>query len=263
MKDLSKINYPELDKKEVTEAVFWPRPDLFAEGEEDKEIMIPVGDEVKIGAKFHIYGPRAANILFFHGNGEIVSDFDQLGSVFNQMGVNFLPVDYRGYGKSTGSPTVTEMMRDAHRIFSFVQNWLIKNNYNGPFLVMGRSLGSASALELASSYQQDLQGLIIESGFAYISPLLKLLGLDPDQIGFQEESGPGNLDKISKITQPTLIIHAEQDHIIPYSEAKILYENCPANEKNLLTIAHANHNDIFAWGLKNYLQAIAELLKKV
>ena len=52
--------------------------------------------------------PAAPSILFFHGNGEIVADYDDLGPLYNRMGINFLAADYRGYGRSTGRPTTFE-----------------------------------------------------------------------------------------------------------------------------------------------------------
>lgn len=55
---------------------------------------------------------NAPTLLFFHGNGEIVEDYDDIAQIYLKLGINFLPVDYRGYGRSTGSPTVTAMMRD-------------------------------------------------------------------------------------------------------------------------------------------------------
>ena len=120
----------------------------------------------------------APNVLFFHGNGEIVADYNDLGPLYISNGLNFMPVDYRGYGRSTGRPTVAAMMMDCHSIFEFTKRWLRDNGYTGRFIVMGRSLGSAPALELASHYKDQIDGLIVESGFAYTGPLLALVGIN-------------------------------------------------------------------------------------
>ena len=128
---------------------------------------------------------------------------------------------------------------------------------------MGRSLGSASVLELAAAHGPKIDGLIIESGFAYAGPLLQLLGIDLKAIGFNEEKGFGNIDKIRKFTNPSLIIHAEYDHIIPFSDGQALYEACPSGDKIFLPIPDANHNDIFMHGAQEYLAAVAGLVAKV
>ncbi len=260
MIDLTKIDYSHLDCPEILMFLFHPRPEWGSATSAGIDVMIPVDEDISIGARFHLLEKDAPNILFFHGNGEIVADYDDMGPLYNRHGLNFLPVDYRGYGSSGGSPTVTAMMRDCHVIFQFVKTWLKENGFQGPLVIMGRSLGSASALELAFHYQGDMAGLIIESGFAYAGPLLQLLGIDPEAIGFQEDKGFRNVDKIATFHKPTLVIHAEYDHIIPFSDGRTLYEACPAQAKKFLMIPGANHNDIFIRGLTLYMDTVKEFV---
>jgi hypothetical protein len=271
MKDISTIDYTALDRPEVLMFLFHPRPEStgpFSKTADPqkrvsipKDILIPVQDDIAIGARFHMAEKSGGNLLFFHGNGEIVADYDELGGVYNQSGINFLAVDYRGYGRSGGKPTVTAMMQDCHVIFQFVRKWLQQNDFSGPLIVMGRSLGSASVLELAAAYKDVIDGLIVESGFAYAAPLLSLLGIDIAALGFKEEEGFRNVDKIRKFDKPSLIIHAEFDHIIPYSDGQALYEACPSGNKKLLKIPGANHNDIFMRGFQQYLAAVKDIVE--
>ncbi len=266
--DLS-ADYSVLDRPEVSGLLFHPRPEPAVASQRPDaasgdmstvDILIPVAKDVTIGARFHMSHPSGGNILFFHGNGEIVADYDDLGPIYNRMGINFLAVDYRGYGRSSGTPTVSAMMQDCHRILDFVRGWLQEHNFNGPLILMGRSLGSASVLELAAAHGASINGLIVESGFADAAALLKLLGIDPEALGFKEEKGFRNIDKIRKFDKPTLIIHAEFDHIIPFSDGRALYEACSSTEKFFLKIPGANHNDIFMRGLEPYLAAVKKLV---
>ena len=111
MQNAPRVDYSPLDQPEVVSRLFHPRPEWHASdrGGPSRDVLIPVEKDVVVGGRFHMADPRAPNILFFHGNGEIVADYDDLGPFYNRMGINFLPVDYRGYGRSTGSPTVTAM----------------------------------------------------------------------------------------------------------------------------------------------------------
>ena len=271
MKDISTIDYAPLDRPEVLMFLFHPRPEStgpFPETNESenrfskqKDILIPVQDDIAVGARFHMVEKTGGNLLFFHGNGEIVADYDELGAVYKQSGINLLAVDYRGYGRSGGKPTVTAMMQDCLIIFHFVRKWLQQNNFTGPLILMGRSLGSASVLELAAAYKNLIDGLIVESGFAYAGPLLTLLGIDFAALGFKEENGFRNVDKIKNFDKPTLIIHAEFDHIIPYSDGQTLHEACPSRNKRLLKIPGANHNDIFMRGFQDYLAAVKDIVE--
>ena len=258
MIDISIIDYSKFDIHEILMVLFHPRRDFcnFQSGDSYEDLLIPVEKDVAISGRFHPTGISAPNILFFHGNGEIAADYNDIGETYNRRGINFLVVDYRGYGRSTGNPSITSMMRDAHLIFEWTQDWLAERNYYGPLIVMGRSLGSAPALELASHYNNRIAGLIIESGFSYIGPLLELLGVNIEALGIREEDGPCNIDKIMTFNKPTLIIHAEYDHIIPFAEGRALYVASTAKDKRLLKIPDADHNTIFFKGMSEYMEAI-------
>ena len=264
MVDRSQIDYSHLDRPEILRFLFHPRGEYrgVEKPPNATDVLIPVEDSVVIGGRFHVAQQASPNLLFFHGNGEIVADYDEMGPLYNRMGINFLAVDYRGYGRSTGSPTITAMMRDCHEIFEFSVKWLKDKGCAGPLIAIGRSLGSASALELASHYRDRMSGLIIESGFAFAAPLLRLLGINPDALGSEEEQGFRNLDKIRTWDKPALIIHAELDQIIPFSEGEALYHACPSSEKTLLKIPFADHNDIFVRGLREYLSEVAALARR-
>lgn len=251
--------YTHLDTPDILSRLFHPRPEFGASGL-GEDVSIPVAEGVSIGGRFHQAQGDGPTILFFHGNGEIVADYDQLAPLINELGAHFLPVDYRGYGRSSGTPTVTAMMHDCHPIFSFVRSYLQDKGLTGPLVVMGRSLGSAPGLEVARSYPDQVAGLVIESGFAHLMPLLDLLGVDVEMLHITERSGLGNLDSMTSITCPTLIIHAELDHIIPYAEGETLFAACSAQNKRLVRIPGANHNDILARGLSMYMSALKDFL---
>ncbi|MDX9785732.1 MAG: alpha/beta fold hydrolase [Desulfobacterales bacterium] len=263
--ETTKTDFSLIDRPEILQILFHPRSSASGEKPASGAAVlqqIPVGEAIEIGACFHMKDRVSPNILFFHGNGEIVADYDDLGPIYNQLGINFLAVDYRGYGTSTGRPTVAAMMADCHKIFHFVKTWLSANGYIGPLLVMGRSLGSASALELAATHSNDISGLIIESGFAYVGPLLALLGAPPEVTADEDALGFRNLGKIKLFTKPALIIHAELDHIIPFADGRALYDASGSQEKTFLKIPGANHNDIFARALSEYMTAVANLAYK-
>ncbi|MCD6294294.1 MAG: alpha/beta hydrolase [Deltaproteobacteria bacterium] len=265
MKKIIETDYSGLDRPEILMNLFHPRSEWkqTGGGNGGEDILIPVEDNIVVGARAYLCAKNAPTILFFHGNGEIVSDYDEPAPFYNRNGINFLPVDYRGYGRSTGQPTVTAMMRDCHRIFHFVKEKHAGAGYTGPLILMGRSLGSASALELAFHYSDKMDGLIIESGFAFSGPLLSLLGVDLGAMGLDEKADFENVSKIKTFFKPTLVIHAEHDHIIPFSDGQTLFDACPAHDKTLLKIPGANHNDILARGFSEYMTAVRSLANQI
>ena len=265
MKESSSDDYAALDRPEISMYLFHPRAAWGSPADNPyaQEIAIPVDEDVVIGARFYTASRGNPVILFFHGNGEIVDDYNDLAGIYLQLGINFFPVDYRGYGRSTGTPTVSAMMRDSRTVFRFVRSWMETNGYTGPLIVMGRSLGSASALELSAVEADRIDALIIESGFAHSQTLLRILGIDMTSIGITEAQGFRNIDKIRSFAKPTLVIHAENDHILPFADGRALFDACPAPDKKFLGIPNANHNDLFMVGLMEYMTAVVDLARKV
>ncbi len=254
-----------LDDDAVSSLLFYPRREWVDENPrtEGKDFLIPVSGGEAVGARFHEGKRKGPVILFFHGNGEIAADYDDLAPVYTTLGINFMIADYRGYGRSTGTPTVSAMLRDACDVFLYFRDWLSKSGFTGPFAVMGRSLGSAPALETAVAFQDRVDGLIIESGFARIIPLLRLIGVAPIPPGITEREDRLTLERMSAFRKPTLVIHAEYDHIIPFSDGEALFAACPSEWKRFLKVPGANHNDIFLKGFRSYLAAVHELMKQI
>jgi len=251
-----------LDQPEILRFIFYPRQedDTAPSVPNATNVLVPVDRDVSVGCRFYHSQQRGPNILFFHGNGEIVSDYDFIAPLYGERGLNLFVADYRGYGFSGGVPTTRSMIHDAHPIFHHFSEFLRKSEYTGPTFVMGRSLGSAPAVELGSSHQENLQGIIIESGFANTFDLLRCLGI-PIRIPLGKEDHLfSNCEKIKNILLPTLIIHAERDHIIPVQHARDLYQASSAKDKRLVIIPDASHNDLLMVGQRQYFQALTDFI---
>ena len=160
-------------------------------------------------------------------------------------------------------PSGTYMMRDAHVIFKEVRYWLQDAKLTGPLIIMGRSLGCACAIELAVSKEEDIAGLIIESGFALTVPLLKCLGIDTQALGITEADGFKNAQKIEQFTKPTLIIHAQYDQLIPVMSAEILQAQCAARSKEFHMVPGADHNTVLMRAGKLYFEIIKRFTDKI
>jgi hypothetical protein len=253
-----------LDRPEVLQYLFHPRKEqIQALPQGGIDFFIPVEKGEKLGARFYPSEPKEPHLLFFHGNGEIASDYDTIGPAYNSYGISFLVVDYRGYGQSTGAPTASNLLSDAHTIFTEVSSWLEEHHRTGLLIIMGRSLGSVPALEVASSYQDEISGLILDSAFARTVPLLHRLGVATETLGISEADGFANFGKIRDIGKPTLIIHGQNDEIIPPKEADILLANSGTMRKQLMIAAGCGHNDILQRCGNLYFQTIGQFVEMV
>jgi pimeloyl-ACP methyl ester carboxylesterase len=131
---------------------------------------------------------------------------------------------------------------------------------------MGRSLGSVPALEIGCCYQDEIGGLILDSGFARTVPLLNRLGVETGTLGITEANGFANFGKIRQIGKPTLIIHGQKDEIVPPADADILLFNSGTQRKQLMLAAGCGHNDILLHCREDYFNTIknfVEMVKRV
>lgn len=247
-----------LDHPEVLKVLFHPQR-IFGPSFSTPDIRlidVQVEPGIIVGGRLYPASATAPTILYFHGNGEIAANYDEIATLYTQLGITLLVMDYRAYGRSGGQPTGYNLLSDARAAFDALGGILEANGLNPPRLyVMGRSLGSAAAIEVARHAGQALAGLIIESGFADTFALLERLGARIEG-GDEARHGFGNLDKIGELETPTLVIHGQRDVLIPPQEGKALFERCGANDKQLVLIPGGHHNDLMMVGMRKYFQAI-------
>jgi len=256
------MDYSHIDQPLLLQFIFYPRKDFTPCPENGFDLSVLVGEGASISCRFFTGGRGWPWILFFHGNGEVVSDYDEISSFYHQGKMNLVVADYRGYGASTGTPTLTHLAQDAHVIFKEVREELSRRNLRKHLWVMGRSLGSISALELAYHYQQEMKGLIVESGFPSVVRIMFHLGVPSLGMGL-EKIDQEWMERIEKIFLPALIIHGELDSLVPLQNAKDIYQSLGAKDKELLVIPSATHNDIMLAGFKDYFKAIQEFVHKM
>jgi len=255
------IDYSPLDQPFLRQFIFYPRKDFAPCPGDAFDLLVSVAEGVSISCRFYIGQPEWPWVLFFHGNGEVVSDYDEISSFYHQREMNLVVADYRGYGASGGTPTLADLVQDAHIIFKEVRRELARRNLQKDLWVMGRSLGSISGLELAYHYQKEMQGLIIESGFPSVVRLITHLGIpvnDVDLEKFDREC----LERIKRIFLPSLIIHGQQDTLVPLQNAKDLHEHLGTGDKEILIIPSATHNDIMITGFQKYFEALQRFVER-
>jgi uncharacterized protein len=253
-----------LDNPLVQQFLFHPRR-VAAGGSRLKNAIdgtVPVDGGVVLGYRLYAHKPGSPVIVYFHGNGEVAAEHDDIAPMYHAIDASLLVFDYRGYGWSTGKPSVSAMNPDTEAIHYAVPGILDQAALGrSPLILMGRSLGSAPAIHLACAYPQAYRGLIIESGFAQVIPLLARLGLPIGLMG--ETADPvGNLEKMREIKLPLLIIHGDQDSLIPVSQGVMLYEASPSTNKRMKRIGHAGHNDMLYYA-EEYFEAVGEFLNGI
>ena len=249
-----------MNKNQIINSIFYPRKSNLHRDEKDH--IIDTLDGEKIGIRFFIKNSNFPTILFFHGNAELAQEYNDIAKYYNNFDLNFIVADYRGYGLSTGTPSKENLHQDSLEVFSYVKNYMIENKYTDHLYIMGRSLGSCSAFEIIDNFSDSIKGCIIESGFITEHPLFNLLNIDPENIDFNLSDGFMNLEKLKKYNGKILIIHADLDEIIPFSQAEIMMLESPSNQKEIFKVNGAGHNNVIAISREEYFKKINEFIYK-
>ncbi|MBN1690760.1 MAG: alpha/beta hydrolase [Dehalococcoidia bacterium] len=253
-----------LDHPALVGFIFCPRPDQFIYPDTDhsSSFSLPVDGGVSISCRFYLGDKGYPNILYFHGNGELASEYGEVGDLYNRAGVNLFVADYRGYGSSGGYPSISSMMKDAQGVLEGFKRILSERSMRGGVFIMGRSLGSGSAIELAANHPLDFRGLIIESGFCDVTDLMGSIGLSPFKGKAAGSVTPG-LDRVRRINLPALVMHGEHDSIVPLDEGKKIFGNLNSADKKIVVIPKADHNSIMAVGMDLYMRELKEFIQRV
>ena len=252
--------YAELDKSPLVGFLFYPRADLTPCPPGAFDFFVPVEQGVTVSCRFYVGDEGWPWILYFHGNGEVVSDYDGIAPFYHRKEINLVVADFRGYGSSGGSPNFTSLVHDAPPILEAVKKEIDQKGFQQDLWVMGRSMGSICALELADRHPDKIKGLVVESGFASVTRLIKHLALPSGGIDL-EPLEQERRNRIRKISVPALIIHGERDNLVPLQEAKDLYALLATIQKKLVIVPMADHNNIMFADLEFYLEAIQNFIE--
>ncbi len=204
-------------------------------------IFIPTKD----GAMLHGWllkgrKPVRGTVLFLHGNAQNISYHIASVSWLPSRHYNVLLYDYRGYGKSTGSPTIENSIEDFSSVMALLDSKLDKRERN--LTVFGQSLGGAFAIAAVADYKGRLpvRTLVIDSAFAGFrliahEKMSDLLLLRPfsGALKLLFTNQPDLLSSINRISPiPVLVLHGLNDKIVPPDHARQLYH--AAREPKLL-----------------------------
>ncbi len=252
-------DYSLLDQPVLLDYLFFPRQELRPAPPGSFDLQVEVEDAVSIHCRFYFGNNEWPWMLYFHGNGEVVSDYNEIARLYQAQRINLVVADYRGYGGSNGRPTFVHLVADAHKIYAAVRAEISRRELNPELWLMGRSLGSISALELAFHYQKEVLGLIIESGFASLTRLIKGLQL-PADYKVMEPIEQECLRMLGQIRIPALVIHGEEDNLVYLREGKLVFEGLGSLKKEMLIIPGAGHNDVIIMDISLYFGAIGDFV---
>ena len=224
------------------------------------DLTLTTTDGIDLKAWYQPSPHSDITILFLHGNGGHRGYRREFCQLLRAQGAGVLALDYRGYGGSEGTPSEEGLYLDAEAAFRWIEE-----NISGPIILMGESLGSGVAIEIARRHQVD--GLIIHAGYSSITEVAQShFPLIP--IGVLLRDHYDSLSKIEELHCPKLFFHGKNDRIIPLRLGERLFLAAP-EPKKWIAIENAAHNDLWLTDLAKYfaevrifVDAVADASKK-
>jgi uncharacterized protein len=246
-----------LDHPLVSSRYFFPRGEAIPD-----PYWVEAADGSKLGCYYRAVNSDAKTVVYFHGNGEVVADYlPDFPSWITGAGHNVLLAEYRGYGMSTGHPSLAGMLED---VVPIIQSLDIPDR---KIILFGRSIGSLYALHGVYRRPQ-IGGLIIESGVADLSERF-FQRVAPEELGVSRTDVVSELkkyfdyaQKLSGFQGRTLVMHARFDELLDVHQAEVLYA-AAREPKRLKIFDRGGHNDIFFRNRVEYMRLVEEFLEAV
>jgi fermentation-respiration switch protein FrsA (DUF1100 family) len=221
-----------------------------------RDVYLNTSDGQKLHGWFFPKKRQDPVILFCHGNaGNISHRLDNVQRLL-KMDLQVLIFDYRGYGKSSGRPSEKGLYRDGLAAYAY----LVENENIPPeqIILFGRSLGAAVVMEIAC--RKPARSIIIESAFTSVKDMAKNITLFR-VLAWAIPAHYNNLGKISGIRTPLLIIHGDQDEMVPFNMGQRLFETAQG-PKYFLRLSGAGHNDTYEVGGEDYFRGFKTFVKE-
>ena len=171
-------------------------------------------------------------VLFAHGNAELIEQWPDMLQPYRDMGVSLLLPEYRGYGRSAGSPSEKAITDDLERFLTEV----LRRPEVDPSRVIfhGRSLGGGAVCALAR--RRRPAALVLQSTFTSVADVARRW-LVPR---FMVRDRFDNLATLGGLDVPVLLVHGRRDRLIPVAHAETLRSAAPQAR---LVLYDADHND--------------------
>lgn len=245
------------DSPDFDESLFWPREDREPTPAGATDLRVEVAGAT-LHARWHADASCRATVIVFHGNGEIVADYDDLAPRYRSAGAELVVVDYRGYGRSTGTPRYRAAIADTVPAVQAI----LERAPRRPVIVLGRSLGGACAAEVAGQVPPLVDGIVLESAGSDLSALIGRRGLRPPATFTDDELAVFDpIPKLARCALPALVMHGEQDTLIRADEARANHAALGSAEKQLVLLPGVGHNDLMASPL--YWSALAAFVQRL
>jgi fermentation-respiration switch protein FrsA (DUF1100 family) len=181
--------------------------------------------------------PQAV-VLFACGNGGNMTYWrDYFLDLQEQCRVTVMGFDYRGYGRSHGSPNEQGVLADARA----ARKWLAAKAgiAEDQIVLLGRSIGGGVMVDLAGD---GARALVVESTFTSLPDVAaRVYPFLP--VRYVMRTRFDSMSKIKNYRSPLFVSHGTGDRLIPFAMGQQLYDAAGSTQKKFYIVEGGDHND--------------------
>ncbi len=239
-----------------------------------EEVYFETSDSLQLYGWFVKHNNPRGTFLYFGGDGfylwnRLTPDVINMLTSFN---MNLLLIDYRGYGRSEGSPTIQGIYKDGEAAYKYLCS---RNDVDSTKIILyGHSLGTFVAVHLGSIH--TTAGIILEAPISNASEMSDavlnhyapwyirwLVNISADSTVLNLD----NIKQIQKIKQPLLVITGSEDNLAPPKMGKKVYNAAHSSIKRFKIIPNGQHKNLYfnnKGGRREFfINAVSEYLNDV
>ena len=248
----------------VAYLMIWREPKLFYHPDRTPfitptgvtDLNLTASDGVPIHGWFVPAPAAKVTVLFLHGNAGNLGNRQTKIAILRDAGAEVCAIDYRGYGRSGGTPSEAGTYRDARAAYDYLTKTMNRSPRN--IVVYGESLGTAVTVELATHV--PVGGVVLEEAFTSVRDAWQKL-LPSSLVRWLVRNRYDTIHKINRLSAPLLIFHTRHDEFFPIQNAERLLAAAP--EPKQLVELHGGHNDAFWTSRVIYRQALWQFFNQL
>lgn len=201
------------------------------------EHFITMEDGAEINALHFTQEESKGLIVYFHGNAGNLDRWGEVVYPFVEMGFEVFIIDYRGYGKSSGTKSQKALLSDADMVYKYAKHLAPENE----IILFGRSLGSAFASYVAG--KNDPSMVILETPFSSLRDAAKdFIPIYPTNYLLRYNFK--NYEYLETCEVPIYIFHGTEDEVVDFDSGQQLFKSLVGKSAEFFVIEGGHHNDL-------------------
>ncbi len=199
-------------------------------------------------------------VLIHHGNAGNITHRLLIARDFLQLGISAFVYDYRGYGESTGRPSMTGLISDGQDAYDYLSKTL---GYKADQIIFyGESIGTA--VSCCVNQTKPCKVMILQSAPSALPDVARddilWFRAYPDWVFPEPHFASKKI--ISQFKEPILFIHGKKDRTVPFQHSELLYAHASSPKKEIVLLPDAGHNDVQGVDEPQFFKAISKFLKE-